>query len=336
MSKIIDNTLVMSQEETFNEITKFLSENKMPDVDREWLEKENRKMLEEQIDKVINEELGIADEVVKLTGLIEKQVYSLMEQGVEEKVFNVKTELSDVNVDYVFKEFNSEEELVTWFNQTGRYDGYSFQENTIYLSLYSLNGKFNNMDLNDTIMHECNHYWECKNSGQTQYNDRYAAIARGIGNWNPCISQICEILYYCDKHEINSFVNGTYSTAMKKKKHYESYRQFIADNGINDLYIMLRNAEETIKGFEKDNNTYYFLATFWFVNNGILNCETEEVGDKVIEMAKNAYQYLIARIGKAYALYTARLKDYEEKVKEGKIKLMLQRHGFNGNKNGDV
>ena len=335
MSKIIDNTLVMSQEETYNEITKFLSENYAPCVDKDFIKGENKKMLEEQIDNIINEELGIADEVVRLANLIERQVYSLIGQGVNEKTFNVKTELSDVNVDYTFKEFNTEEELVSWFKETRRYDGYSYQENTIYLSICMLDGKLDKIDLNDTIMHECNHYWECKKSGKTAYNDVYDIITNGISNWNPCISTLCEILYYCDEHEINSFVNGTYSTAMKKKKHYNSYKQFIADNSVNKPYLLLRNAEKTIKEFEQESNTYYFLAEFWFINNGIFDCETNEVGDKIILVARYAYNYLIKRIGKAFALYTAKLKEYEEKAQEAKIKMMLQRR-FGEKENGDV
>ena len=335
MSKIIDNTLVMSQEETFNEITKFLSENHAPCVDKDFIKSENKKMLEEQIDNIINEELGIADEVVRLASLIERQVYSLIGQGVNEKTFNVKTELSDVNVDYTFKEFNTEEELVSWFKETRRYDGYSYQENTIYLSIYMLGGKLDKINLNDTIMHECNHYWECKKSGKDQYNDVYDIITNGISNWNPCISTMCEILYYCDEHEINSYVNGTYSTAIKKKKHYDGYRQFISDNGINELYSMLKNAEKTINGYKQENSTYYFLAEFWFVNNGIFDCETNEVGDKIISITKYAYNYLIKRIGKAFALYTAKLKEYEEKAQEAKIKMMLQRR-FGEKENGDA
>lgn len=293
------------------------------------------RILEEQIENVINEELGIADEVIKLTNLIEKQVYSLIGQGVNEKTFNVKTELSDVNVDYTFKEFNTKEELVSWFNETRRYDGYSYKENTIYLSIYMLDGKLDKIDLNDTIMHECNHYWECKKSGKDQYNDVYGIITNGISNRNPCISTLCEILYYCDEHEINSFVNGTYSTAMKNKKHYNSYKQFIADNSVNKPYLLLRNAEKTINRYKRENVVYYLLAEFWFVNNGIFDCETNEVGDKIISITKYAYNYLIKKIGKAFALYTTKLKEYEEKAQEAKIKMMLQRR-FGEKENGDV
>jgi len=285
-----------------------------------------RKMLEEQIDNIINEELGIADEVVKLADLIEKQVFSLLNQGITEKFFNVKTKLSDVNVDFIYKEFSNAEEALNWINKNGRSDGYSYQTNTIYLGVYLIGGVLNTFDLNDTIMHECSHYWECKKSGKTQYNDAYATIARGVSNWNPCISQLCEILYYCDKHEINSFVNGTYSTAMKKKKHYGSYRQFIADNGVSNLYVMLRDAEEIVRSLEIKNSSSFFIAAFWLISNGIFNCEAEEVVDKIIKIAQNAYQYLISRIGKAYALYTARLKEEEEKLRDAQIKMMLQRY----------
>lgn len=285
-------------------------------------------LLEKKVDKIINEELGIADEVLKLTNLIEEKVYSLIQQGIDEKIFNIKTKLSDVNVDYIYKEFSSNEEAIEWFNETRRFDGYSYQTNTIYLSLYSLNGRFRTTDLTDTIMHECNHYWECKNSGKTQSGDRYDKIQNGIFNQNPCISEICNILYYCDKHEINSFVSGTYATAIKKMKKYKSYRQFIADNGINDLYLMLRNTDETIKKYEEEQSVYYFLAKYWIVSNNILNCDVDEVGKKVSETANYFYEYLIERIGKAYALYIAKIKEYEENKRDASIRMQMRRLGF--------
>lgn len=337
MSKVIDNTLVMSQEETYNEIMKFLSENQAPEVDKEFLEKENKKMLEEQIDNIINEELGIANEVVKLSNTIEQEIYSLINKGIRRMVFNVKTKFSDVNVDYAYEEFYDKESLVQWVEQRG-YDGYSYQTNTIYLSIYSLNGSFNIYDLNDTIMHECNHYWECKKYGKNQYTDRYGTITRGISNWNPCISKICNILYFCDKHEINSFVNGTYSNAMFKRAKYDTYKEFIADNGVNEIYLILKNSEKIVRGLKAKEDVLFFLAALWLVNCGVLNCKVEDVCDEVIKIAKQAYNYLLIRIGKAYALYVAKMEEYKRQEEEAKIKMFLKRQGISNDtqKNGDV
>ena len=301
------------------------------------LAKEKIKLLEEQIDNIINEELGIADEVVKLSDLIEKKVYGYLNNGITEKIFNVKTELSDVNVDFVYKEFNAPEDALTWINETGRYDGYSYETNTIYLGLYFIGGVMNTFDVSDTIMHECSHYWECKNAGRTIHTDVYDAIYQGIRNRNPVISTICELLYYSNRNEISAFVNGTFSSAMKKNKKYENYIEFIQDNEINDLYTLLKNSQKTLSKYDM-NNSYFFIAAYWLVGHDILHCDIERVLPTLKMITKRSYQYLIDKIGKAYALYTAKIKEKEEKIKDAKIKMILRRclKGDIEKENGDV
>lgn len=325
MSRKIDNTLVMRQEETYNEIVRFLSENYAPCVDKDFIKSENKKMLAEQIDNIINEELGIADEVVKLSDIIEKNVYDNINKGITEKVFNVKTELSDVNVDFVYKEFNTPEEALNWMNETGRYDGYSYETNTIYLGLYFIGGVMNTFDINDTIMHECSHYWECKNAGGTVHTDTYDTIYQGTKNRNPVISTICELLYYSNRNEITAFVNGTFSSAMKKNKKYVNYIEFIKENGINDLYTLLKNSQKTLSKYDM-NNSYFFIAAYWLVGHGVLHCDIEHVLPTLKMITKRSYQYLMTKIGKAYALYTAKFKEREEKIKDAKMKMMLRKY----------
>lgn len=303
------------------------------------LTKEKTKLLEEQIDNIINEELGIADEVVKLSDLIEKKVYCYLNNGITEKTFNVKTGLSDVNVDFVYKDFKTTEEAMDWINESGRFfDGYSYDTNTIYLSLYFVGGVMNTFDVTDTITHECNHYWECKKAGRTMHTDVYTTIYNGIRNRNPVISTICNLLYYSNRVEINAFVNGTFSTALSKKnKKYANYKEFIKDNGINELYVFLKNSQKTLSKYDTDN-PYFFSAAYWLVGNGVLHCDVNNVLPTLKMITNKSYNYLIKKISKAYALYMAKIKDYEEKVRDAKIKIAMKRFGsaYSENENGDV
>lgn len=322
MSKIIDNTLVMSQEETFNEMTKFLSENQAPDVDK--------KLLKEQIDNIINEELGIADEVIKLSDLIEKKIYQLLNNGTWEEVFNVKTDLSEVNVDFAYNDFATTSDAIMWIKYNRGNDGYSYKTNTIYITLVSVNGYMNDYDLADTIQHECTHYWELKNRGEDTYNSVYEKVVQGVNSRNPVLELMCSILYYSNKGELNAFVNGTYASAMKKKTKYESYNEFIADNQVNDIYEVLKDAKSLI---EEKNQPLIFSASFWIVSNGILNCEIDDVPNKIIKIANNSFNYLMKKIGRAYAFYCKKLEEYEEQMMHQRIKNIFRKCGI---KNGDV
>ena len=147
-------------------------------------------LTEEQIRYIISEELGIAKEVVNLTNTIETKIVQLMSNNIDRDVFTVKTELSELTVDYLFKVFKSLDEYYDWYNVTRRKNGYSYTENTIYLTVLKVGNYINNEDLVDTIQHECSHYWECKSSGKNIGSNKYQSIIRGIENRNPVISTI--------------------------------------------------------------------------------------------------------------------------------------------------
>ena len=71
-------------------------------------------VLEEKIDKIITEELGIANGVVALADKIEKIIYQLINNGVESREFSINTDFFTVNVNFTHKDFYNQNEAEKW------------------------------------------------------------------------------------------------------------------------------------------------------------------------------------------------------------------------------
>ena len=153
-------------------------------------------VLEEKVSNIINEELGIANEVVNLTNIIEKKLTLFIKSEVYEKEFSVETELSNLKVNYVMKNFDNEMDANMWIAYERGNDGYSYRDNTIYLSIVSINGDIDYNTLSDTIQHECTHYWEMKNMHRDLYSSDYQDVINGIRNKNPYVSLTYSVIYY--------------------------------------------------------------------------------------------------------------------------------------------
>lgn len=278
-------------------------------------------VLEEKIDKIITEELGIANGVVALADKIEKIIYQLINNGVESREFSINTDFSTVNVNFTHKDFYNQNEAEKWMTSEA-INKYSQTENTIYISVASVNGDVDFYSLADEIQHECYHYFETSKWKKEPFDENI--IIKGIRSGNKSLSVICSILYFSIEDEIDAFVNGAYASSMKKKANYENYKDFIYDNKISDIYYFLSNAKfllDEIKG------PLYQTALMW-VSTNILGCGIDEAPDLILRIAETAYQYFIKRVGKVYSLYVKNMKEYNDKKEEDKIRNIL--------KNGDV
>ena len=257
---------------------------------------------EEVINNAINEELGIANEVTKLAGIIEKKLFSFIKQGFIDFVFEVKTENSQLSVDYSLRRFNNEKEALEWTDFGRGGDGYSYGANTMFLSLAVINNKFDYNRLTDTIHHECSHYWEMKNMGKDLYTEYYQEIINGTRSRNKYINLMSYVVYYSSKNEINSFVNGSYSSAMKKKKIYRNYKEFIEDNSVIEPYEEFKTAIKEMSKVNVDTDTMLELAAMK------LGCDKNYLVEFIYDTAEYGLKYLLQRIGKAYSLYMKQMQ----------------------------
>lgn len=260
-------------------------------------------IFEAKVTKVITEELGIADEVVRLGNIIEQKLIDYIKKGMYESEFTVQTELSNLRVSFVFKNFNDEMEAASWvYNERG-YDGYSYRDNTIYMSITAINGDIDFNELADTIQHECMHYWEMKNMKKDLYSSDYQDVVNGMRNRNPYVSLTYSVIYYSNKNEINAFVSGSFASAMKKKAKYNGYMDFIEDNSVYEIYSELSDALESMKRIDIDNDIMFESAAIR------IGCDKYYLADFIKSAAEIGLKYLFKRVSKAYSLYVERMKN---------------------------
>lgn len=259
-------------------------------------------VLEEKVIQIINEELGIADEVSTLSNIIEKKLMSFINNGVYEQNFIVDTKLSKLNVSYVMKNFDNEMDANMWVAYDRGNDGYSYRDNTIYLSIFSINGDVDYDSLIDTIQHECTHYWEMKNMGRDLYNSDYQTVVDGIRNKNPYVSLTYSVIYYSNKNEINAFVNGSLASSLKKNIQYRNYKEFIEDNSVNEAYSELTDAKRTMSILDVDMDFLFESAAMK------IGCDKYYLADFIKNAADIGLKYLIRQVGKAYTLYMEKIK----------------------------
>ena len=259
-------------------------------------------VLENKVNRIINEELGIADEVSNLTNIIEKKLMDLIKNNVYENNFTVKTKLSELSVEYVLNDFENENEANMWIAYERSNDGYSYRNNTLYVSIVSINGNIDYNELSDTIQHECTHYWEMKNMKKDLYNSDYQTVVDGIRNKNPYVSLTYSVIYYSNKNEIKAFVNGSFSSAMRKRTQYNSYKDFIKDNSVNEAYSELIDAREKMSNLDVEKDVLFESAAMK------IGCDKYYLAEFINDAIGAGLKYLMKCIGKAYALYVEKIK----------------------------
>lgn len=257
------------------------------------------KIIEEQINQVIKEELGIANCVADLSKKIERIVYRLIKNGVEYKKFSVSTDVSRVNVNFTHKDFVDKKVAKEWvINSINKY---SHLENTIYISVATVNGKISPSYLSDKIQHECYHYFESQKWKKKPFDE--ILIIKGMHCKNSYLSKICTILYFSIEDEIDAYINGSYASAMKKKRKYTGYKDFIYDNKIFDVYDALTTANIVINNSEDPS----YKGVLGWVAENILGCDVKDAPNLILKIANTAYQYFIKKVGKVYSLYLKKL-----------------------------
>ena len=125
---------------------------------------------EEQLNHIINEALGIAKNVANASKELKKQLFNEIELN-----GNGTFDFLDLKVKYKTFSFNNNEDFYNWYDDNYKeiVNGYSFEENTLYLTLIVINGDYNISALNDTIQHELEHYYQCKMAGHGFWTASY-------------------------------------------------------------------------------------------------------------------------------------------------------------------
>ena len=168
-------------------------------------------LTEEQFNFLLNEELGIAKEVVKISKIIEKNVYKFLDEKKDSDSIVILDDLFLSMRKIYFNTFN--EFTIAFENNSDVYlNGYSYENETIYLTFLYINEKPYIMDnIENTIQHEVAHYWQCKNKNNTLGSTHYNEIIKYFYSENEIIATIAQLLYSSKHFEIDAQINGAFN-----------------------------------------------------------------------------------------------------------------------------
>ena len=147
---------------------------------------------EQQFNTLLNEELGIAKNVIAISDNIEKIVFPFLDSD------EMKLSESYYKNPEPFK------------------NGYSKDDKTIYLPFITIDGILSVDNIENTIQHEVEHYWQCKNKKTPLSTNHYQELVSLIDNNNPYISTIAEIIFLSKKFEIDAEINGAFAELKTK------------------------------------------------------------------------------------------------------------------------
>ena len=250
---------------------------------------------EDKIRRIVNEALGIARNVVNITNIIENKIIEIYDLSDGSEDIDTTFNVNDLKV--VFKHYYVDND-----SDLEKYDfvnGYSYKENTLYLTYGSVRNK--TFDLNlliDTIQHEVEHYWQCKNASKGFYTSKYKAIIDGKKSENRFLSCVCTLFYFNNRFEIDAYVNGAYN--ILRKLNCDTYKEFIEQTDLKNLLNLLSYIEETIKTTNSSSQSFLIAKNYIKKNNVF---KRDFTNDNLLKVLNRVRNYLYEKIGKAWVYY---------------------------------
>lgn len=278
---------------------------------------------EEKLNLIIQEELGIAKEVLSIT----KDIEAVLKTFFKNKLKHIKEQIKDdLYVDITYYNFDSYNHLNDWLNLHYRknVNGYSYSQQTIFLTILSVNNMFDTEEILDTIQHEVHHYFQTKKSGKTFSTEKYQNIALNVNSDNEYVKYLTSIHYFKHNFELEAWINGAFNTF--KNKRITTYKDFIYNSELYKIDDVLKKAynffshasfnEWEVKQmlvFIKNNGLYKNINDLIFLRKDILNdCE-------------KTYDIFVRKSSRTYALLK---QQYEEKLKKSVIKRINKHINF--------
>lgn len=257
---------------------------------------------EEQFNTLLNEELGIAKNVVIISDRIEKIVYPFLNSN---KLNHSEQVLNDLKLVLSKHYFNNIDEYNNSYydNPENFKNGFSKDDNTIYLQFIIIDDALCIDNIENTIQHEVEHYWQCKNKKTPISTNHYQELVKLIDNNNPYISTIAEIIFLSKKFEIDAEINGAFAE-LKTKDKIKTISDVLDNTEVGKLYEKLKNIKISINSW--DYNSYIVKYSF-----NIINLNKQVRGERKKNITKNylnklldnTIEYFIYKIGRMLSLH---------------------------------
>jgi hypothetical protein len=269
---------------------------------------------EAQLKKLITEKLGIAKKVVEISNEIEKYVYTFLDSDSTTEDINIYDDLK-LSLKKLFyatiEEFYSDYEK----DKTVYKNGYSYNDKTIYFTFIIINNILNMGDnVENTIQHEVEHYWQCKQKGCSLSSPHYQEITSLINSNNYYISVIAKLLYYSKKFEIDAQINGAYNQI--KNINYINDVDSLFDNTelgmVNNILLNLKN---TVQSWDYSNSNVVYALNFININEKLRSRKNKPFNQKrLINIVNKTIDYFYRKIAKMLALHIEDKKNKNMKI----------------------
>ena len=269
---------------------------------------------EAQLKKLITEKLGIAKKVVEISNEIEKYVYTFLDSDSTTEDINIYDDLK-LSLKKLFyatiEEFYSDYEK----DKTVYKNGYSYNDKTIYFTFIIINNILNMGDnVENTIQHEVEHYWQCKQKGCSISSPHYQEITSLINSNNYYISVIAKLLYYSKKFEIDAQINGAYNQI--KNINYINDVDSLFDNTelgmVNNILLNLKN---TVQSWDYSNSNVVYALNFININEKLRSRKNKPFNQKrLINIVNKTIDYFYRKIAKMLALHIEDKKNKNLKI----------------------
>lgn len=300
-------------------------------------------VVRDSVNKLIREELGIADRVMEKTNEIRNVILSEYEMldkeeisdGVWRKNGNFECEIFGYRLTIRYSIYNFRDKMAYVFNKklfTENLSGVSLKNMTFYLPILQISGTFKEFTFGDTIQHEVEHIYQMSmqrkplltkkvggysaNSGLTIYD----LANQNIKN-DDCggfIAILSKIIYYTRNEEQDGFVNGLYAQLVNMDS-FNNEERIVMNSTPYKLIGMLSEYENYLKD-NFDNYNFKAASVFfnrkrkWFINQ----CEIarRKITSKLTKVIKKARKDFNAKISEEFVSFPHQLIEQEDWIYE--------------------
>lgn len=251
-----------------------------------------------KINKAINEELGIADEVRKKSEELLKDVInrlkniekSIIESGVSEKKDNFQIEIAGkkVSVQVHYHNFRDKTYYHNFIKKNGNIEPSSISNNgrfnIIAIKFYSISGYIDKKDLYDSIQHEVEHIFQQVKAKKTfGESNLYLYAYNRLNSEQTEVRTLALISYMSNRFEQDAFVNGLYAFLKSDFKYANASKSDVQESPVYEKLTELIDAKDYLiknknnVNFQNEINIY--KEKFNLNYNDFLRLATSSIND---------------------------------------------------------
>lgn len=275
-------------------------------------ERQYRKLLE-----LIKEEMGIADEVTRISKDIERRFFAEVGDMTENKsgAFYV----DDLKVVWKLLVFDNSETFSDWYsvNYKEYKNGYSRDENTLYMTIIKTGGEVNINDILDTIQHEVEHYYQIKMKNGSLSTDKYQTAVSHFRSHNMYLSNFSKLIYFSKRFEIDAYVNGAYNAASNGD--VSTYEEFVQSTELKNLLSTIQTNKKFFTNAPFDTPEFYTLVGFIRKEEFFNFKDEKDLRRKLLEICDETYDYFLKKSARAWTLLDRKNKGIAEGIIENKL-----------------